>query len=140
LAAAWYALCGYDVAWPLEPSRYDLVVEELIDVVGIVCGALPVSGREEDLPVTVASRRRGLDLHTPHDASAPNDEIVSARLGLNVRHLTQRAELGPPHHPDATRLSRAGSLLAAAWYALCGYDAERSRDLAPFTGCSNSGT
>ncbi|WP_447942767.1 group I intron-associated PD-(D/E)XK endonuclease [Microbacterium aurum] len=46
----------------------------------------------------------------------------AARLGLNVRHLTQRAEPGRPHHPDATRLSRAGSLLAAAWYALCGYD------------------
>lgn len=26
LAAAWFTLCGHDVAWPLEPSRYDLVV------------------------------------------------------------------------------------------------------------------
>ncbi|WP_415032846.1 group I intron-associated PD-(D/E)XK endonuclease [Gordonia sp. (in: high G+C Gram-positive bacteria)] len=26
LAAAWYTLCGAEVAWPLEPSRYDLVV------------------------------------------------------------------------------------------------------------------
>lgn len=26
LAAAWFALCGCDVSWPLEPSRYDLVV------------------------------------------------------------------------------------------------------------------
>jgi hypothetical protein len=26
LAAAWFMLCGNDVSWPLEPSRYDLLV------------------------------------------------------------------------------------------------------------------
>lgn len=26
LAAAWFALCGYEVSWPLEPYRYDLLV------------------------------------------------------------------------------------------------------------------
>ena len=26
MAAAWFTLCGYDVAWPLEPCRYDLLV------------------------------------------------------------------------------------------------------------------
>lgn len=26
LAAAWLTLCGHDVSWPLEPSRYDLLV------------------------------------------------------------------------------------------------------------------
>ena len=26
MTAAWFALCGYDVSWPLEPSRYDLLV------------------------------------------------------------------------------------------------------------------
>jgi hypothetical protein len=25
MAATWLALCGYDVSWPLEPARYDLV-------------------------------------------------------------------------------------------------------------------
>jgi hypothetical protein len=25
LAAGWFSMCGYDVSWPLEPSRYDLV-------------------------------------------------------------------------------------------------------------------
>ncbi|MFL6106327.1 MAG: group I intron-associated PD-(D/E)XK endonuclease [Marmoricola sp.] len=25
LAAAWFELCGFPVAWPLEPSRYDLI-------------------------------------------------------------------------------------------------------------------
>lgn len=27
LAAAWFALCGCRVSWPLEPSRYDLLVD-----------------------------------------------------------------------------------------------------------------
>lgn len=26
IAASWFALCGLDVSWPLEPSRYDLLV------------------------------------------------------------------------------------------------------------------
>jgi hypothetical protein len=26
LAASWFTLCGHDVSWPLEPSRYDLLV------------------------------------------------------------------------------------------------------------------
>ncbi|MFL6090522.1 MAG: group I intron-associated PD-(D/E)XK endonuclease [Aeromicrobium sp.] len=26
LAASWFALCGYEVSWPLEPCRYDLLV------------------------------------------------------------------------------------------------------------------
>ena len=26
LAAAWFKLCGFDVSWPLEPCRYDLLV------------------------------------------------------------------------------------------------------------------
>ncbi|ROR66611.1 hypothetical protein EDD26_2003 [Agrococcus jenensis] len=28
LAASWYSLCGWDVSWPLEPSRYDLLVND----------------------------------------------------------------------------------------------------------------
>ena len=27
MAAAWFTLCGYGVSWPLEPARYDLLVE-----------------------------------------------------------------------------------------------------------------
>ena len=26
MAAAWFELCGHQVSWPLEPSRYDLLV------------------------------------------------------------------------------------------------------------------
>lgn len=31
LAAAWFSLCGYDISWPLEPARYDLVVTSPTD-------------------------------------------------------------------------------------------------------------
>ena len=27
MAAGWFTLCGYNVSWPLEPCRYDLMVE-----------------------------------------------------------------------------------------------------------------
>lgn len=27
IASAWFALCGFSVSWPLEPARYDLLVE-----------------------------------------------------------------------------------------------------------------
>ncbi len=27
MAAGWLILCGYEVAWPLEPCRYDLVAK-----------------------------------------------------------------------------------------------------------------
>ena len=27
LAASWFTMCGYEVIWPLEPCRYDLVVD-----------------------------------------------------------------------------------------------------------------
>lgn len=27
MAATWFAMCGCDVTWPLEPARYDLVVD-----------------------------------------------------------------------------------------------------------------
>jgi hypothetical protein len=29
MAAGWLSLCGYEVAWPLEPCRYDLVAKRL---------------------------------------------------------------------------------------------------------------
>lgn len=31
LAAAWFTMCGYDVSWPLEPSRYDLAVRRGVE-------------------------------------------------------------------------------------------------------------
>lgn len=35
LAAAWFSMCGYDVSWPLEPSRYDLVALRDRDVLRV---------------------------------------------------------------------------------------------------------
>jgi hypothetical protein len=28
MAAAWFSLCGYEVSWPLEPCRYDLLATD----------------------------------------------------------------------------------------------------------------
>lgn len=28
LAATWFTLCGFEVSWPLEPCRYDLLVRD----------------------------------------------------------------------------------------------------------------
>lgn len=28
MAAAWLSLCGFEVAWPLEPCRYDLIASK----------------------------------------------------------------------------------------------------------------
>jgi hypothetical protein len=35
LAAAWFSMCGYDVSWPLEPCRYDLVALRDADVLRV---------------------------------------------------------------------------------------------------------
>ncbi|WP_182349481.1 group I intron-associated PD-(D/E)XK endonuclease [Tomitella gaofuii] len=32
LAAAWFTLCGHRVSWPLEPARYDLIVDSAAGV------------------------------------------------------------------------------------------------------------
>jgi hypothetical protein len=50
----------------------------------------------------------------------------AARLGIDATHMTRR--LQPPvgsllaMRPDAEQLPRAGSMLAAAWFTLCGFD------------------
>ncbi|MGZ4452327.1 MAG: group I intron-associated PD-(D/E)XK endonuclease [Nocardioides sp.] len=49
----------------------------------------------------------------------------AARLGLETSHLSVPASadrLDAPHHPDISNLARAGSMLAAAWFTLCGYE------------------
>lgn len=46
----------------------------------------------------------------------------AARLGLDVRHLRPQTSPEPARafSPDVAHLDRAGSLLAAGWFALCG--------------------
>lgn len=47
----------------------------------------------------------------------------AARIGLDVAHLTERSPtVENAFQPDISRLDRAGSLLAAAWFTLCGRD------------------
>jgi hypothetical protein len=48
----------------------------------------------------------------------------AARLGLDVNHLTVPPAAVTPSemHPDIAHLDRAGSLLAAAWFTMCGRD------------------
>lgn len=48
----------------------------------------------------------------------------AARLGLAIDHLhaQPRPRATADLKPDLTNLSRAGSLMAASWFALCGYD------------------
>jgi hypothetical protein len=46
----------------------------------------------------------------------------AARLGLDIAHLMDSAPAPLPNgfRPDSSQLGRAGSLLAAAWFTLCG--------------------
>ncbi|MFF2832426.1 group I intron-associated PD-(D/E)XK endonuclease [Cellulosimicrobium cellulans] len=46
----------------------------------------------------------------------------AARLGLDIAHLMDSAPapLASGFRPDSSQLGRAGSLLAAAWFTLCG--------------------
>lgn len=46
----------------------------------------------------------------------------AARLGLDFKHLTERptASANCEMRPDIAHLDRAGSLLAASWFTLCG--------------------
>ncbi len=48
----------------------------------------------------------------------------AARLGVDVAHLAPRSESAIPLdvRPDTVNLPRAGSLLAAAWFTLCGQE------------------
>lgn len=58
------------------------------------------------------------------DASVTTLKAHAARLGIEAQHLAARP-LGSDERglrPDTANLSRAGSLLAAAWFAMCGHD------------------
>jgi hypothetical protein len=51
----------------------------------------------------------------------------AARLGLDTAHLTTRVPVdsaagGARDRPSIAHLGRAGSLLAASWFTLCGHD------------------
>ena len=66
-----------------------------------------------------------VDLLWVHDMSAVSAlKGHAVRLGLDVEHLKQRptASRNCEWRPDIAHLARAGSLLAASWFTLCGYN------------------
>lgn len=57
-----------------------------------------------------------------HTTLAPL-EGHAARFGIDTAHLSAGSDVkGPDDIPDVSRLARAGPLLAAAWFTLCGND------------------
>jgi hypothetical protein len=71
LAASWFTLCGHSVSWPLEPSRYDLLVctDEGIRRVQVKTTTVgqEARGRSISQPLTVNEERmtptRSMILH-----------------------------------------------------------------------------
>jgi hypothetical protein len=67
-----------------------------------------------------------IDLLGLKSTSSANTRTIRAhalRLGLNTAHLDSSSTPAPlprQHPPDLAHLSRAGSLMAAAWFELCG--------------------
>lgn len=59
-------------------------------------------------------------------SSQPALKGHATRLGINAEHLAPASSSGGSTamelHPDVTNLRRAGSLLAASWFTLCGHD------------------
>jgi hypothetical protein len=83
---------------------------------------------EDDLRAAIDAARtwsEAIELLGIHDVSAASAlKGHAARLGIDFTHLAQQ----PTHsgdwemRPDIARLDRAGSLLAASWFALCGHN------------------
>jgi hypothetical protein len=83
---------------------------------------------EVDLRVAIQAARtwsEAVDLLGIHDVSAVSTlKGHAARLGLDFKHLTERptASGNCETRPDIAHLDRAGSLLAASWFTLCGHN------------------
>lgn len=81
---------------------------------------------DEDLRVAVKRESSWTDvvraLEIEGGSSIPTVQGHSARLGLNTSHLAPRRGTRPFDRllPDAVYLNRAGPMLAAAWFSLCG--------------------
>ena len=83
---------------------------------------------EDDLRAAVAAANTWSEavaiLGIRHGSALSAFKGHAARLGLDVKHLTgQPTDAGNRAiRPDIGHLSRAGSLLAASWFTLCGYE------------------
>ena len=96
-AACWFTLRGMQISWPLEPCRYDLIVE-----VGGTCQRIQVKttmgvGTAADVVVS-NSRRQGSVVYAPNEidsyfiidgklnAYLIPYEVVAGYRGLRLRH------------------------------------------------------
>ena len=66
LAASWFALCGHDVSWPLEPCRYDLLVHLDVGLRRIQVKTTRVRSRGS-WTVWLSSTRKGRTPYDPDD-------------------------------------------------------------------------
>lgn len=83
---------------------------------------------EDDLRAAIETAKtwsEAVELLGVHEVSAVSMlKGHAARLGLDFKHLTMRPTTAGKHgiRPDIAHLDRAGSLLAASWFTLCGHE------------------
>jgi hypothetical protein len=113
LAATWFTLCGYVVAWPLEPCRFDLIVS--------------ADGRSDRVQVKATTRKRWnawtVCIATSGDKSAydPDDLdyffVIDGDLSLYlipISIVAGRVTLGLSNYLNFKVESVGGLLTAAA--------------------------
>ncbi|WP_079575130.1 group I intron-associated PD-(D/E)XK endonuclease [Krasilnikoviella flava] len=99
LAAAWFTLCGQDVSWPLEPSRYDLLVggEGGIRRVQVKTTTVRASESWKVYLSTTGKARRTYDLAEIDDFFVIDGDLtyylipIAAVGGLHALHLSAYA-------------------------------------------------
>lgn len=121
LAAAWFTLCGREVSWPLEPSRYDLLVSSDQGLRRVqVKTTITRSGRSWQVFLSTArGERRTYDPHEIDDFFIIDGELgyylipVAVVGGLHSIHLNAYEEYRVTSAPFG-RQARDGRLVSAA--------------------------
>lgn len=72
LAAAWFTMCGYNVSWPLEPCRYDLLVERAGSVLRVQVKTATVRSGNSWTAWLSTTRRKRL----PYDVDEIDDFFI----------------------------------------------------------------
>ena len=104
LAASWYTLCGRDISWPLEPSRYDLLVctDEGIRRVQVKTTTVPTGDTWKVYLSTSHRERRTYDPDEIDDFFIIDGDLmcylipVAAVGGLHAIHLAGYAQYQLP--------------------------------------------
>jgi hypothetical protein len=105
VAAAWFTMCGLNVSWPLEPSRYDLLVQADGNVRRIQVKTTR-TWLETTWKVYLSTSRRGRRIYDPDEI----DEFfvidgdfncyaipVAVVGGLHAIHLSAYSDYQVPH-------------------------------------------